>query len=113
MSLKSKLTQKRPSNGQSCSTRGWAQKCEWDKKIERAIKANPGLNVLIAKVVALHLRKMPATLRDGQCLTTELDSEAFSDNVYLMTSCGPGPTWERPRSGSSKLWSLIAYPSSF
>ena len=113
MSLKNYLVQERPSNGQSCSTRGWAERCEWDKKIERAIKAKPGLNVIIAKMVALHLRKMPARLRDGQCLTTELDTEDFADSVFLMTSCGSSPTWETERSGPSKLWSLIAYPSSF
>jgi hypothetical protein len=107
------LEQEYPTSGQSCSTRGWDKNYELDAKIKRALAKDAKLAALLGKLIELHRSKMPKTLRDGQCLTTELDTPRAGENIFLMTSCGAKPTWDGASSGRAKLWTLMAFPSSF
>lgn len=98
-----------------CATKSWEKSLRW---------ASPGLKKLVSKngparwaferMLDSHLRALPARLRAGEEVVTELeDDELFPDTVYLMTACGSNPSWERSKTGSIRLHTLIGYPSSF
>lgn len=105
-----------PIRNGSCSTRGWERHVTWaSSSLKPHWNRSSPQGRELARLFAAHERSMPPSLRAGREVITELDDEQLfpADNIYLMTACGSNPSWERPRSGPVRLWTLIGYASSF
>jgi hypothetical protein len=100
----------------SCGTRGWKAALEWSKRLRLHYRKSWAHRAAIDELIRRHDVALPSVMRAGQDYTTLLEDDGellFPDSIYLMTSCGSHPEWESERSGPCRLFSLIAYPSSF
>jgi hypothetical protein len=101
-------------SGGACNTRTWLLRLEWSRAIAAAYQKGGKYSAAIDQLLAAHRRRLPSSLEAGREIVTALEDEyLFPDTLYLMTACGSHPSWERARGGKTRLFSLIAYPSSF
>ncbi len=100
----------------ACITRGWQSELEWSPTLRKLYARGGPHRMALDELLRRHSAALPSMMRAGQDVSSSLEDEGeklFSDTVFLMTSCGSHPNWDRPRKSRCRIFSLIAYPSSF
>lgn len=98
----------------TCSTRDWLRGLRYSRGVRRWMSQSLANKAAVERLLAAHDRSLPYEMRAGHDVTTELDLGEDSDSIYVQTSCGTHPSWERARASRGiSLSSLVAFPSEF